>query len=323
MKQELLLEALGHIEEALLTEAPRRSFRGLWRAAVLAAVLVTLALTAGALGSRLFIPGSNTMSNTQTARGQFAYGDGYYYFGTASGLYRLREGSQRPERLNTEADPQYLFMTEQGLCYVTESGSFALRTPQGEETLDLPEGSHLTRVYGEGNLVYTNNGSEFCRIDLVSGERTVLLTDVHGYYVDENWIYALTEGAQFLRSPKDTAAFESISLTFHPASVTADGDTLYFTKFLSSGNRYRIIRYRDSEETPLPIVGFNPQILGEQLLYQDGTLLRLYDPATGSNTVIAEDVYEYAVLNGDCICISHYGGRITVGGKTVWLFSAG
>ena len=55
---------------------------------------------------------------------------------------------------------------------------------------------------------------------------------------------------------------------------------------------------------------------GERLLYLDRQTLMIYDPATGSNTPVAENVYEYAVLNGDCICTYHYGGNITIGTHT-------
>ena len=144
----------------------------------------------------------------------------------------------------------------------------------------------------------------------------MLLTDAHCYFVDKNWIYALVEGNCFLRSPKDNVAFETIPLSFHPAGMIAHGDTLYFTKFLGSGNRYRIISYRDGTETVLPITGFHMQIFRDQLLYIDERMLMLYDPATGSNTPVSENVYEYAVLNGDCICTYHYGGNITIGTHT-------
>lgn len=327
MKQEKLLEALGEIDEDLLEIVTSgRSFRGLWRVVILAAVLTALTVTAGALGNRIFRGDSNTMTNTITAQGRFAYSDGYYYFSTASGLYRLRDGAGRPERLPLpagETEPRFLVMTEQGLGYVTSRDTFAVYTSEGIQEVALPKESHLVRVFAEENYIYTNNGEDFCRIELSSGRKTVLLTEVHGYFVDGDRIYALTEGARFLWSPKDTVAFESVPLSFHPASVIAHGDTLYFTEFLSDGNRYRVIRYRAGEETQLPVVGFNLQIYGEQLLYMDGKTLRSYDLVTGKDTLLAEEVYEYAVVNGDRLCIYHYGGDVTIDNVRFRFYNAG
>lgn len=319
MKQEQLLQAIGSVDEDLLLEVPRRRFRGTYRAALLAAILTAIAITAGALGAWAFKPGSNTMENTLTSQGRFAYADGWYYCGTEAGLFRYHPETLQVEMLplpEGEIDPRYLVMTGRGLGYINTQDAFIIQTDQGYDQIKLPEGSHLCRVYAEGSCLYTNNGAEFCRIDLNTGEKKVLLTDVHGYFVDENWIYALVEGNCFLRSPKDNVAFETIPLSFHPAGMIAHGDTLYFTKFLGSGNRYRIIRYRDGTETVLPITGFHMQIFRDQLLYIDERMLMLYDPATGSNTPVSENVYEYAVLNGDCICTYHYGGNITIGTHT-------
>lgn len=319
MKQEQLLQAIGSIDEELLRPAPRRPFRAAWRVALLAAILATVTLSAAAFGTWTFKSGSNTMANTLTSEGRFAYFDGWYYCGTERGLFRQHARTLKVEKLplpEEQTDPRFLVMTDIGLGFVTAQDTFVIQTEHGNEQIDLPEGSHLCRVYGEGSCLYTNNGAEFSRIDLNTGEKTVLLTDVHCYFVDENWIYALVEGNCFLRSPKDNIAFETISLSFQPAEMLAHGDTLYFTKFLGSGNRYRIISYRDGIETKLPIVGFGLQMYGERLLYLDRQTLMVYDPATGSNTLFAENVYEYAVLNGDCVCICHYGGDITVGGHT-------
>ena len=316
MNGEQLLEAIGQIDETLLRDYSGRR-RKLLPVILAAVLLLAIPLSVGAAKVWKPVVGSITMANVVTAQGRFAYGDGYFYCGTEKGIYQMNEQTGRVRRIplaDGAEEARFLVVTETGLGYVTGKNEFIHRTPKGEEILSLPEESHLVNVYAWEHYLYTNNGQEFCRINMNTGEQKVLLNNVHGYWVEDDRIFALTEGKRFLTGKTDGEAFVSVPLSFHPAMVVAKGEVLYFSQYISDG-RFRIIRYENGTETRLPITGVNMQPMGNSLLYLDRLTLKCFDPATEESVVVGENVYEYAVL-GETLCMLYYDGTIRIGNRS-------
>lgn len=314
MKQEQLLEAIGYVEETLLQEPTHRVGRRIWRTVLVAALMAALAVTAAAVGSTIFKSGSNTMDNILTGSGRFAYDDGHIYYGSVGTIYELDLQTGKTKALplsDSQADPKYLIATEAGLGYVTDFNTLKIMAPDGTTQQVLMEDGDCARLFVDGNMLYTENGLSLQRVNMDTGAAAVLAENTHGYYVDETYLYALVEGNVFLRSGKDTIIFEEIPLSFHPAGVIADGDDLYFSEYQKNGT-YQVIHYRNGTETRLPVCGYFMQVLEEHLICLDNQTLKSYDLTTGEIAVIAENVYEFSVLEDRYICIDRFNDSCLV-----------
>ena len=323
MKENRLLEAIGYVDENLLEEKKHMPRRFL-RMAAAVALLIALVISAGAAGRMTVFSESIAMGNVTTAQGRFAYGGGYFYCGTERGIFRLNMQTGRVRRIRLPEgveDVRFLVLTDQGIGFVTDKNEFMILSENGAAVVPLPRDGYLSNVFVQGRFLYTNDGAEFCCINIDSGEKQVLLSNVHSYYVDGERIYALSSGNGFYRKDGENAEFVWEKLSFHPAMVMVSGEVLYFTRFVGNGT-YRIIRYEAGVETLLPITGINMLPIGEQLLYLDGQILKCYDPGEDASRVIAENVYEYAVINGT-VCVYHYGGSITIGDRSFHFGRAG
>lgn len=317
MKQEQLLEAIGQIDDDLLAERVHTKPKLLRRTLLAAALIAALALTASALGSSLFKSGSNTMGNIITGLGRFAHDGGYIYYGSVGTIYKLELETGSIEKIplaDSHADPKYLVAAQDGLGYVTGFDRFEIISPEGTGQQVLIEEDTAARLFVDGNMLYTENGVNLQRTNMETGEKELLATGTHGYYVDDSYIYALTEGALFLRSGKDSIAFEEFPLSFHPAGLIADGADLYFSVYRGAG-RYQVIHYRDGLETRFPVFAHFMQILDGKLLYLDSSeknILKSYHLTTGETTVIAENVFEFSVLENRYLCIDFYNDRCRI-----------
>ena len=317
MKQEQLLEAIGQIDDELLAEPVRRKPKLLRRTLLAAALMAALALTASALSSTLFKSGSNTMDNIITGLGRFAYDEGYIYYGSVGTIYKLELETGSAEKIplsDSQADPKYLTVAQNGLGYVTGFDRFEIISPEGSTQQVLIEEDTAARLFVDGNMLYTENGVNLQRINTETGEKEVLATGTHGYYVDDSYIYALTEGNLFLRSGKDSIAFEEIPLSFHPAGILAAGEDLYFSVYQGDGH-YQVIHYRDGIETRLPIFAYFMQMLDGKLLYLDcieKNVLKSYHLTTGETEVIAGNVFEFSVLENRYLCIDFFNDSCLV-----------
>ena len=316
MKQEQLLEAIGYVDEKLLEMPVRKTGRGVWRVALAAALIAALALTAAAVGIPAFKQGSNTMSNMISGSGRFAYDDGYIYYGVPGAIYKLEPESGKTERIPLSdgyEDARYLVVAETGLGYVSGFDTFSILSPEGT-VQQIPVGNgNFSRLFVDGNLLYTENGLCLQRIHMDTGKIEHLVEDTHGYYVDETYIYALVKGNCFLRSGKDTVDFKQIPLSFKPAGMIADGEDLYFSEYQKNGT-FQVIHYRDGVETPLPVYGFFMQILEGKLFYLDTVekhTLKSYDLSTGEIAVITKNVFEFSVLADRYLCIDLYADGLT------------
>lgn len=316
MKREQLLEAIGYVEEELLQEPARSTGRRIWRTVLVAALIAALAVTAAAVGSTVFKSGSNTVDNIITGSGRFAYDNGHIYYGSVGTVYKLDLRTGQTEALplsDSQADPKYLMATEEGLSYVTGYDTLAIYSLDGATRKTLIEGD-CARLFVDGNMLYTENGLRLQRVNMDTGEAELLVSDTHGYYVDETYIYALTKGNVFLRSPKDAIGFEEIPLSFHPAGVIAHGEDLYFSEYQKDGF-YRVIHYRDGVETKLPVCGYFMQVLDGQLIYLDTVekdTLKSYDLTTGETAVLEKNVFEFSVLGNRYLCIDRFNDTCLV-----------
>ena len=316
MKQEQLLEAIGYVDEKLLEMPVRKTGRGVWRVALAAALIAALALTAAAVGITAFKQGSNTVSNMISGSGRFAYDGGCIYYGAPGAIYKLELESGKAERIplsDSNEDVRYLVAAETGLGYVSGFDTFSILSLEGT-VQQIPVGNGtFSRLFVDGNLLYTENGLCLQRIHMDTGKTELLAEDTHGYYVDETYIYALVKGNCFLQSNKETVDFRQIPLSFHPAGMIADGEDLYFSEYRTNGT-FRVVHYRDGVETQLPVYGFFMQILGDKLFYLDTVekhTLKSYDLSTGEIAVVAKNVFEFSVLADRYLCIDLYADGLT------------
>ena len=184
----------------------------------------------------------------------------------------------------------------------------------GSEPYSICPGVEATHAYADGEMLYFNNGGTMLsRVNLVTFEQTDLMANVFSYYVDENYIYAIENSEEhcFFRSAKDVIAFEKIELSFDPNNIIADGNDLYICEWMNEddqealGQRYRVNLVREGVTTQLPIYSWFYQVLDGCVLYieRDTYFLKSYQVATGEVITLAENVFEFTVLEDRYICI--------------------
>lgn len=342
MKKEQLMEAIGGVDESLLMESEqitRRSAKPLKRLVLAAAIVAALVVTAMA-STDLFSTflgaekNGSSASNLATGMAGFVYSDGYIYQGVPGYIYKCdAEGNiVKTYPLSDKFEtPHYMFATEDAIVYINGMGlnvepeyesavnrtdfwGLRVQPKDGSAPYSICPGVEATHAYADGDLLYFNNGGTMLsRVNLTTLEQTDLMANVFSYYVDENYIYAIenTEEHCIFRSAKDTIAFEKIQLSFDPNNIVADGEDLYICEWMNkddqkaTGERYRVNLVRDGVTTQLPIYSWFYQVLDGCVLYTErGTyFLKSYDLATGEVTTIAENVFEFSVLEGRYICI--------------------
>lgn len=342
MKKEHLLDAIGYTDDKFLMEAettPRRNNFRIGRIAVIAAIVAVLAVTAMASSgffTKLLPAKENgsSASNLATGMAGFVYSDGYIYQGVPGYIYKCdTDGNivQTYPLSDKFETPHYMFATEDAIVYINgmglaveskdetapnREGIWGLRVQpkDGSAPYSICPGVEATHAYADGDLLYFNNGGTMLsRVDLVTFEQTDLMENVFSYYVDENYIYAIenTEEHCIFRSAKDAIAFEKIELSFDPNNIVADGEDLFICEWMNeedqkaTGQRYRVNLVRKGEVTPLPIYSWFYQVLDGHVLYLErGTyFLKSYELDTGKVTTIAENVFEFSVLEDRYICI--------------------
>ena len=345
MRKEQLLEVIGYADEQFLVEAetaPRRSNIRLGRVMLIAAVIAVFAITA--MASTGLLTGllkaednGSSVSNLATGMGNFVYTEEGIYHGVPGFIYKCDfEGNivktyPLSDRLET---PHYMFATEDAIVYVNNMGlavepedetvpnraehwGLRVQPKDGSEPYSICPGVEAIRAYADGDQLYINNGGTMLsRIDMMTFEKTDLLENVFSYYVDENYIYAIQngDGKYYFRSRKDRVSFEQINLDFDPNNIVADGEDLYICQWTSEGDqgaighRYRVNLVRNGENTPLPIYSWFYQVLDGCVLYREEETYRLrsYNTSTGEETTLAENVFEFSVLEDRYICIETF-----------------
>ncbi len=346
MKREDLLEAIGGINEEMLLQSEqtvsrgRRTIRRVMLAAALVATLTVTVLASTGVLPKLLKAEENgsSVSNLSTGMGTFVYTDEGIYHGVPGYIYKydtegnLLETYTLGDRYET---PVYMFATADAIIYVNVTGvatehagdvdaptrdqHWGLRMlgkdGSGPETI-CPEVSG-TNVYVDGTQLYTTDGGTMLtRIDLMTKEKTELLENAHAYFVDDTYIYAVQSGEEacYFRSRKDNIDFEKIELDFVPNKVVADGEDLYLCRWIEPDERensdmsYQVSLVRDGVTTPLPVYSWFYQVLDGCVLYResDPYVLKCYNMTTGETTVLAENVFEFSVLEGRYICVERF-----------------
>lgn len=346
MKQEQLLQAIGGVSEDMLLEseqAAHRSGKTARRLVLVAAVVAALAITAVAstgilTGILKAEENGSSASNLATGMSGFVYSDGYIYRGVPGYIYKcdLDGDIVKTYPLSDKFEtPHYMFATQDAIVYVNgmglavqpedetapnREGHWGLRVQpkDGSEPYSICPGVEATHAYADGNQLYINNGGTMLsRVDLITYEQTDLLENVYSYFVDENYIYAIENGEEhcYFRSAKDVIAFEQIPLPFDPNNIVADGEDLYICEWMNAddqkatGQRYRVNLVRNEEVTRLPVYSWFYQVLDGCVLYIDRAdtyPLKCYELATGEVTTLAEDVFEFSVLEGRYVCVDRF-----------------
>lgn len=310
-------------------------------AAIVAALAVTAVASTGILTGILKAEENGTSaSNLATGMGNFVYSDGYIYRGVPGYIYKcdpdgnIVKAYPLSDQLET---PHHMFATADAIVYVNSMGlpvepedetapnreshwGLRVQLKDGSEPYSICPDVEATHAYADGDQLYINNGGTMLsRVDLVTMEQTDLLENVYSYFVDDTYIYAIQnnygnngDANCYFRSAKDVIAFEKIPLPFDPNNIVADGEDLYICEWMNqddqkaTGERYRVNRVHDGEVTPLPVYSWFYQVLDGCVLYIDRAdtyPLKCYDLATGETTTLAENVFEFSVLEDRYICI--------------------
>jgi hypothetical protein len=345
MKREQLLEAIGGVSEEMLLESEQRSNRSgkiICRIALIAAAVAALTITAIANSDILtgLLSAKNngsSVSNLSTGMGSFVYSDGYIYYGVPGCIYKSDLNGtvlDTYELSDKYESPNYMFATEDAIIYVNTLGlpvepedatapnrdghwGLRMQPKDGSSPVSICPGVEATAAYADGDQLYVSNGGEMLsRINLVTLEETELLENVHEYFVDDTYIYAVQGGSEtcYFRSRKDVIDFEKIELSFDPNKIIADGEDIYLCQWLDEEEqekldaRYRVNLVRDGVTTNLPVYSWIYQILDGCVLYleEETYLLKSYDVSSGETKSLAENVYEFAVLEDRYICIDRF-----------------
>lgn len=326
MKKEQLLEAIGYADDQLLMEAertPRRSSFRVLRVALVAAIVAILTVTA--MASTGMLTGllkaednGSSMSNLSTGSGQFVYTEEGIYYGEFGVIYLSDfDGNllKAYPLIDKSEMPQYMFVTEGAIIYVCRSG-LHMQPKDGSAPSNIFPGFVPTIAYADGDRLYsTNGGRMLSRTDLVTFEHSQLLENVSAYFVDENYIYAVQGGAgnYYFRSGKDVVEFEKIELPFTPNKIIAEGDDLYICQWLGQnpGYSYQVSLVQGGNITPLPVYSWTYQVLDGSVLYleHETYLLKCYNVSTGETTTLAENVYNFSVLESRYLCIKPFNGN--------------
>ena len=345
MTKELLLEAIGYVDEQLLIETEgshsRKGYR-IGRVVLMAAIIALLTVTV--MANTGFLAGllkaeenGSSVSNLATGMGNFVYTEDGIYYGEPGSIYKcdfeghVLETYPLSDKFET---PHYMFATKDAIVYVNSMGLavepedatapnredlWGLRVLplDGSEPYSICPGVEATYAYADGNLLYANDGGKMlCRIDLVTMEKTDLLENVSVYFIDDTYIYAVKGDTEkrFYRSEKDTIRFEPMELSFDPNKVVADGKDLYICEYMSkaeqskTGHSYRVNLVRNRQTIPLPIYTWFYQVLDGCVLYREEETyaLKCYNVSTGEATTLAENVFEFSVLEDRYICIDTF-----------------
>ena len=76
-----------------------------------------------------------------------------------------------------------------------------------------------------------------------------------------------------------------------------------------------MIRYRNGEETRLPICAYDYQILDGHLIYRDEgkrKTLKCYDLSTGETKVLCDTLFDFGILEGRYICSLCHDGNVQI-----------
>lgn len=319
MKSTQLLEAIGQIDETLLNgpAASHHTRRRILRTALIAALIAALALGAAAFESFFPKQGSTFRMNNLSTGGQFTYRDGLIYQAGYDCIYKIdvKNGETNAIPLPEHNFATYLVAADEGIAYVEPYSSYKFISYDGSEAHTLLENIGLRKAYVDGPVIYTCDGTSLNRIDVQTGETTVLLTDssaISGYFVDDTYIYAVAADHEscILRSRKDRIEFERLELSFHPQKVVSHSHGLYLLSTL-----HPTVLYHNGTETVLPFTAYWLHATEGAVYYLDEEekyVLKRYDPASDDVVTMAENVSQFAVLENRYLCMDLFGDNTVI-----------
>lgn len=259
------------------------------------------------------VKNGTSCANSTMGLGSFAYDDGYIYCAGDGAIYRYDLSSGQTEEFllsskyavsgNLTVAGDYILYTD------TWSDLMALRK-DGTQEAPVFQGFHLAQLYVDGTTVYTTEGV----INVLTGAVTPWPEGVHNFYVEGSYVYALSEEENcFLRAPKGTMDFEKIPLSFCPVKILVEGEAVYLAR---SGKTWPVVHYQNGVETQLPICAVEYQVLDGKLIYRDeeteGRGICSYDLDTGEKQVLAQEGFNFAILEDRyvCICCADHTGQV-------------
>ena len=186
MTKELLLEAIGYVDEQLLLENEKTHNRRRLRIdrLVLIAAIITL-LTVTAMASTSFFASllkaeenGSSISNLATGMSHFVYTEDGFYYGKPGFIYKCDfEGNVlKTYPLSDQFEtPHYMFATQDAIVYVNSMGlaveqedptapnrenHWGLRVlpMDGSDLYSICPGVEATFAYADGHLLYANDG---------------------------------------------------------------------------------------------------------------------------------------------------------------------
>lgn len=259
-------------------------------------------------------------ANIIMGNGHAIYSDGYIYYGVSNTIYRTNTKTLHTSTFsrNDEFWPEFLCATDKYICYLTNSwtpgGIQLIRMTKDFQTREVLAKGVYSSIYVDGMDIYALDDKILNRIDLETGETTLIAQDCDMYYVDDNYIY-IAKGNSFSCGRKDVIDFERHELSFKPIRMLVHGEDVYF----AVQGSWQLIRYRNGREEPLPVHSYYFQFLGDRLIYNDATYytehnwtVRNYDLNTGETTSLQENVYNFYILNEQYILFNLNGSNQNV-----------
>ena len=260
--------------------------------------------------------GTNIFNISGNATGA-VYADGHFWLGESGAVreYDLGSGEVKTVRTWESSLPRDMLLTEDGITFADSRlprwGRYCLSGDGRTEALF--EGISLRDMWVENGAVYgINEAEELLRIDLTSGKQEVLANGVNKYYLVDGALYVLPKNGQYFLMSDAGGELETVALTFRPIVMAADGEDLYFTvggELKEGQRRYQVVRYRDGEETKLPVYGTRLRVIGGKLLYDadpDNALIEMYDLKTGQIDLLQKDVFDYFVFEDRYVVFRYY-----------------
>ena len=264
-----------------------------------------------------------TCGNIVMGSGKFASENGFVYFATADQIIEYDLESGKSVFLNLKnAGPQSLTITYRDIYYTAQGSIFSIRK-DGKRTETIFESD----IYGIKNFYVDEHGAYFMnaiegsvfQLDMETMQVTELISGINSFFVDKESLYVVARDEekqwQLYYRGLDEAEFKTLELSFHPIAVYANEQGLY----LAQKGSYQITHVVNGVETELPCQSILYQILDNQLIYLDKNtyenscfILKSYDLITGVETVLAEKVYDFGIVEERyiaCQLINPVGGQ--------------
>lgn len=334
MNKEHLLQSFSNIDDTLLAECDKPnsqhhnhlSFRYAFIFTVGLTLLLStilLVFTGCAYESpdfKLDSTNGTTCANITMSRGAFAYRDGFIYMVGSSGICEYEIETEKTTVISVPTGyvsssiivtADHVGYNDNGLVAVTKDGKTAQRIFEDETCGEL---------YIDGSTAYYRAGlnQALCVRDLSKkdGAKQTILENVNSYHVSDQNIYAVClDGEKYkaIYSPKESIAFQEILLSFEPKSILSDNDDLYITEYVPQQKSMQVIKVSNGEETRLPVYAYVYQVLDGIVIYLDEKTpgngfkrVKSYDPETGREAVLCEDVSDFAILDNRYITFEQH-----------------